>query len=359
MFDVEFFKDKKILLTGHTGFKGTWLSLMFEYLGADVYGFALENSENAMFFNQTSPRIIESCMGYIQDKNKILKFVKKIRPEIIIHFASHSTLNRSDEIADYIFESNISGLVNLLEAIRQVDSVKSVLVVTSDKCYKNIESSEGYSEDSVLGAQDPYSTSKACQELLTECYRRSFFSHEKLNIPIATARASNVIGGGDYNMTRLFPYLLDCFSKGITAEIRNPSAIRPWQNVLDVLGGYLTLVEKLYRCGDANSVYSSAFNFGPDSDGFVTVGDAANILSGFFEKSSYIVSGSLKNVIETNVLKLDSTKAHEILKWNQLYSFTETLKMSAEFIKRSYYENFRTIAMDNIKEYVRGVCDGG
>lgn len=359
MFDTTFFNGKRVLLTGHTGFKGTWLSLILEYLGADVYGYSLEDSENSLFYKQASPGIIESCMGYIQDKNKVSEFVKKIRPEIVIHLASHSTLNRSDEIADYIFETNVSGLVYLLEAVRQVDSVRSVLIVTSDKCYKNLESSEGYKEDSVLGAQDPYSTSKACQELVTECYRKSFFSPEKLNIPIATARASNVIGGGDYNMTRLFPYLLDCFSRGITAEVRNPFAVRPWQNVLDVLGGYLTLVEKLYECSDADSVYSSAFNFGPDSDGFVSVGEAANILSGFFEKSSYIVSGSLTNVIETNILKLDSRKAREVLEWNQIYNFAETLEMSAKFIKRSSFESLRNIAMDNIKEYMRGVENGG
>lgn len=154
------------------------------------------------------------------------------------------------------------------------------MVVTSDKCYKNLESTLGYKEDSVLGAQDPYSTSKACQELITECYRRSFFERSKLNIPIATARASNVIGGGDYNLTRLFPYLLDCFSQNVVAEIRNPKAIRPWQNVLDVLGGYLALIQKLYESGNADSDYSSAFNFGPEPVGFATVERATDLLCG-------------------------------------------------------------------------------
>lgn len=357
MFSIDFFKGKKILVTGHTGFKGTWLSLMLETLGADVYGYALEKSDETPFYKLSEPCIVESCFGFIQDKNKIIKFTERIQPEIIIHLASHSTLNKSAEITDYIFESNVSGLVNLLEAVRTTPSVKAVLVVTSDKCYNNLESLEAYKEESLLGAQDPYSTSKACQELITECYRKSFFSSENLNVPIATARASNVIGGGDFNLTRLFPYLLDCFSRGVTAEIRNPLAIRPWQNVLDVLGGYLTLVEKLYTSNNGNSVYTSAFNFGPNEDGFVTVKDAADILVGFFENAEYKTSGSLDNVIETNILKLDSSKAKNILNWRIMYSFKETLRMSAEFVKRAIDGNLREIAMDNIRRYMRGITN--
>lgn len=328
---------------------------MLEYMGAETYGYALEGSEKTPFFAETYPEIAGSCMGYIQDKQKLLGFVKKTEPEIVIHFASHSTLNKSAEITGYIFDTNVTGLVNLLEAVREVGSVKTVLVVTSDKCYKNLESEVGYREDSVLGAQDPYSTSKACQELITECYRKSFFIPEKLNIPIATARASNVIGGGDYNLTRLFPYLLDCFSKGVQAEIRNPGAIRPWQNVLDVLWGYLLLIRKLYEnCGDY-STYSSAFNFGPEPDGFVTVAEAAVILAKQFPDAHYKVSGSLKEVIETNILKLDSTKAKTLLGWKPAYSFEETIMQAAEFSKRrTAGDKTRNIALNFIDEFMKG-----
>lgn len=349
MYDLTFFKNKKVLITGHTGFKGTWLSLMLESLGSKLYGYALEGSEETQFFKEASPAIAESQMGLIQDRKKLNKFVCSIKPDIIIHLASHSTLNKSDEITDYIFDSNVTGVVNLLEAVRKIDTVKAILIVTSDKCYLNIESDEGYTEDSRLGAQDPYSTSKACQELITECYRKSFFAKNKLNIPIATARASNVIGGGDYNLTRLFPYLLDCFASGKKAQIRSPKAIRPWQNVLDVLSGYLLLVQKLYESGDADCEYSSAFNFGPEPDGFVEVQRAAEILSNEFDGAEYDISGSLKNVIETKILKIDSTKAKKILGWKPKYSFEDTLRMAAEFKKRQIKgESVRNIAMDFI-----------
>ncbi len=348
----DFFKGKKVLVTGHTGFKGTWLSLMLENLGAIVYGYALEGSEATPFFAEASPKIEESCMGLIQDRKKVYDFVTAAKPEIVIHLASHSTLNKGAEITDYIFDSNVTGVVNLLEAVRSTPSVKAVLIVTSDKSYKNIESDEGYTEDMELGAQDPYSTSKACQELITECYRRSFFSKDKLNIPIATARASNVIGGGDYNLTRLFPYLLDCFSNGKTAEIRSYDSIRPWQNVLDVLNGYLILVEKLYNSCDASEEFSSAFNFGPEKDGFVKVGEATELLTKEFENSEFIVSGEMKSVIETKILKLDSSKAKKVLGWSPKYTFEETIKMAADFQKRrNSGEPVRNIALDFINEY--------
>ena len=328
---------------------------MLEYMGAQTYGYALEDSEKTPFFAEVLPKIAGSRMGFIQDRERLLGFVKEIQPEIVIHFASHSTLNKGAEITSYIFDTNVTGLVNLLEAVRAVNSVKAVLVVTSDKCYKNLESQEGYREDSVLGAQDPYSTSKACQELVTECYRKSFFSPDKLNIPAATARASNVIGGGDYNLTRLFPYLLDCFSKGVQAQIRNPGAVRPWQNVLDVLGGYLVLVRRLYESHDGESDYASAFNFGPEPDGFVTVSKAAEILTKQFPDADYKVSGSLKSVIETNILKLDSTKAKTMLDWKPVYSFEDTIKQAAEFSKRRMSgEETRSIALEFIDEYMKG-----
>ncbi len=348
----KFFKDKKVLITGHTGFKGTWLSMILEKMGCELYGYALEGSEKTPFYAETEPKFKKSCMGFIQDRKKITDFICDIKPEIIIHLASHSTLNKSDEITDYIFDSNVTGVVNILEAVRKVNTVKALLIVTSDKCYRNIESDEGYTEDSLLGAQDPYSTSKACQELITECYRKSFFNKDKLNIPIATARASNVIGGGDYNLTRLFPYLLECFSTGKKAEIRSPKAIRPWQNVLDVLYGYIILVQKLYECNNGNSEYSSAFNFGPEPDGFVEVEKAAEILSDEFDGAEYNVTGNLKNVIETKILKLDSTKAKNVLGWQPKYSFEKTLRMAAEFKKRQFNgEKSRSIAIDFIERY--------
>ena len=253
MVNKEFYRGKKIFLTGHTGFKGTWLSLMLEMLGAEVYGYALKPETE--FYARAFPKIKKSWEGYITNRELLQSALKEVEPDIVIHFASHSTLNQSYEITDYIFDTNVMGVVNLLEGIRKIKNVQSVLIVTSDKCYRNLESDEPYSEDSMLGAQDPYSTSKACQELLTECYRNSFFGTEALNIPIASARASNVLGGGDYNLNRLLPSLLHSFLNGKKAVIRNPQAIRPWQNVLDVLGGYLELTQKMVCARESDSVF--------------------------------------------------------------------------------------------------------
>lgn len=347
---MNFYKDKKIFLTGHTGFKGTWLSLMLEKLGAKVYGYALKAETE--FYPKAKPRIEEEWEGYITDRELLQSALRKANPDIVIHFASHSTLNQSYEITDYIFNTNVMGVVNLLEGVRKTKSVQAVLIVTSDKCYRNLESDEPYGEDSVLGAQDPYSASKACQELVTECYRNSFFGREELNIPIATARASNVLGGGDYNLNRLLPSLLNSFLKGEQAVIRNPYAIRPWQNVLDVLGGYLTLVEKMAVEGNGNSTYCEAFNFGPNEDGLITVGAMAEKLCQYFPQGEVKIVSVEKSVKETGILKISSNKAKNILGWNPKYTIDDTLRMAAEFAIREHQgEPAREICMEYIDEY--------
>lgn len=350
MFERNFYKGKKVLVTGHTGFKGTWLLGILEQLGCQVYGYSLPLEKENNFYQELYSKIERSEYGLIQESQKVEKFVREIAPEIVIHLASHSTLDHEMKISQYVFETNVMGVVNLLEAVRNVNSVKAVLIVTSDKCYENQESGEKYNELSKLGAQDPYSTSKACQELVTECYRRTFFSDEKNRVRIATARASNVIGGGDDNLSRLFPYLLDCFSSQKVATIRKRNAIRPWQNVLDVLGGYLTLIQKLYE-GSDDSV-CSAFNFGPEDDGFVSVGEVAEKLKTEFAGAQFACTQLDDSVIETNILKLDNSKAKENLGWRPMYSFDETVKMVIEFEKRKKQEEIRDIVMDLTGRYL-------
>lgn len=347
----EFYRGKKVFLTGHTGFKGTWLSLMLELLGAEVYGYALKPETE--FYTKAMPNVKKSWEGYITDQQLLQEAFEEVKPDLVIHFASHSTLNRSYEITDYIFDTNVMGVVHLLENVRKLNSIQAVLIVTSDKCYRNLESEEPYGEESVLGAQDPYSTSKACQELVAECYRNSFFGREGLNIPIATARASNVLGGGDYNLNRLLPSLLDSFLKGKKAIIRNPMAIRPWQNVLDVLGGYLTLVEKMAKAQDADSVYCEAFNFGPNEDGLITVGAMAKKLSQYFPAAEVEVVTAQKSVKETGILKISSKKAKEVLGWKPKYTIDDTLRMAAEFaIREQQGEPVRKICMEYIQTYL-------
>jgi CDP-glucose 4,6-dehydratase len=345
-----FYKGKRVFLTGHTGFKGTWLSLMLESLGAEVYGYALE--PDTRFYPMTAPAVRKSYVGEITDSKKLQEAIEEARPEIVIHLASHSTLDASGELTRYIFDTNVMGVVNLLECVKRQSGIQAVLIVTSDKCYQNLESEEPYEETSVLGAQDPYSTSKACQELVTACYRNSFFSKPESSIPIATARASNVLGGGDYHLNRLLPSLLDAFVKGETAGIRNGDAVRPWQNVLDVLGGYLTLTERMAESGEGNSIYCEAYNFGPNADGFLTVRKLAEKLAQYFPNGRFTETKTGNTVKETKILKISSRKSQEKLGWKPCFTMDDTIRQAAEFaIRESRGESLRLICMEFIEEY--------
>lgn len=332
--DKGFWQGKKILLTGHTGFKGTWMSLLLESLGANVCGYSLPLNPYS-FYHKVSPDIVCHEEGDIADEKRVGSVIESFRPDVLLHFASHSSLDGSMKIPDFILRTNLMGVVNVLEAVRKVDSVKSVVIVTSDKCYQNMETDKPYTEDSPLGAKDPYSTSKVCQELLTECYIDTFFKEADRAIGVATARASNVIGAGDYNISRLMPYLLDSFADNRVPKIRNPHAVRPWQYVLDVLYGYLLLAQKLYISAEITKEYDGAYNFGPGEDGFVTVGQIAKMVSKGFDDAPYeIIKGQDHIKKETNILKLDSTKAQTILHWNYHKTLEETISLTIDFINQ-------------------------
>lgn len=331
---VDFWKNKKVLLTGHTGFKGTWMSLMLGALGAEVCGYSLPLSQYS-FYSKAIVKVAKHCEGDIADRTTLERVIWEFRPEIIIHLASHSSLDGSDKIPDFILRTNIMGVVNLLDISRKVDCAKSVVVVTSDKCYKNLESEKPYQEDCQLGGEDPYSVSKVCQELITKCYQKTFFEQsvsDSERTCIATARASNVIGMGDYNITRLIPYVLECFKNGNIATIRNPRSVRPWQYVLDVIWGYLLLAKKLYEESKIGMQYNGPYNFGPNKDGFREVGDIVEILSKHFPNARYAFGEVSRSVIrETNILKLDSAKAQSILNWHPLYTIEEMIDEIALF----------------------------
>lgn len=335
--EAVFWKSKKVLLTGHTGFKGTWMSLMLDTLGAEVCGYSLPLSPYS-FYSKAKVKTSRHCEGDIADKETLERVIAEFQPEIIIHLASHSSLDGSDRIPDFILRTNIMGVVNLLDISRTQSFVKSIVVVTSDKCYKNLESEEPYNEDCDLGGEDPYSVSKVCQELITRCYQKSFFeqpSSGEGKLCIATARASNVIGAGDYNITRLIPYVLENFKSGNAAIIRNPKSIRPWQYVLDVIWGYLLLARKLYEESGTGTRYNGPYNFGPNEDGFREVGNIVGILAKHFPNAEYTfgeVSRSVRG--ETNILKLDSTKAQNTLNWHPLYTVEEMAEETAKFIMR-------------------------
>lgn len=332
--DQNFWQNKRVLLTGHTGFKGTWMSLILESLGAVMCGYSLPLNQYS-FYQKVSPNIMQHVEGDISDEKKIMSLIENFQPEILLHFASHSSLKGSMEIPHFILRTNLMGVVNVLEAVRKVNSIKSVVIVTSDKCYQNMETDKPYTEDAPLGAKDPYSTSKVCQEFLTECYLDTFFKSTERKIGIATARASNVIGAGDYNISRLMPYLLDSFSNNRIPQIRNPYAVRPWQYVLDVLYGYLLLAQKLYITADKTKKYNGAYNFGPGKDGFAEVGQIALMTSRGFNNAPYeIIRGTDHIERETKILKLDSTKAQDILGWKPLRTLEETISLTIDFIKR-------------------------
>lgn len=330
----DFWQGRKVLLTGHTGFKGTWMSLMLEKLGAVVCGYSLPVNAGS-FYQEVSPRIAEHVEGDIADAEKVLYTTERFRPEIVLHFASHSSLNGSMQIPDFILRTNLMGVVNVLESVRKTDSIKAVVIVTSDKCYQNMETEAPYTEESPLGASDPYSTSKVCQELLTACYRSTFFRDTDRKIGVATARASNVIGAGDYNITRLMPYLLDRFSNGKAAQIRNPHAVRPWQYVLDVLSGYLLLAEKLYGAYGRTTEYNGAYNFGPLDDGLAEVGDVVERVSRCFGDAEYMVKAGQDHIKkEASILRLDSSKSQKVLGWTPRKTLDEMIRLTADFVKR-------------------------
>lgn len=342
-------KDKKIFITGHTGFKGSWLTLILEYIGAIVCGYSRDYDDNALY-SLTHPNIHKSIEGDILNYELLEKSIIDFEPEYIIHLASQAYVDKSLIDPIETFETNVIGLTNLLKVIDKYNKVKSVLIVTSDKCYKNIETEKPYGEYSELGAQDPYSTSKACQELITDCFRFSYFNKKEIIIPISTVRASNVIGGGDFNKNRLVPYLLDNFIKGERPTIRNPYSIRPWQNVLDVLGGYLCL---LVKTGQDISL-AGAYNFGPEDDGFKTVENLANELSHYFCNIGFNIQASKISNFETKILKLDSTKSKKMLGWKPVYTFNETVCNVSEFIKQIHNnKDIKDICINQIDDYIR------
>lgn len=341
-----FWKNRKVLVTGHTGFKGTWMSLMLTELGADVCGYSLP-LEPGCFYENAGVAAVKHNEGDISDYESLSKVVIGFEPEIIIHLASHSSLDGCNEKPDYILRTNIDGVINVLEISRRVASVKSVLIVTSDKCYRNIESQIPYTETAELGGADPYSVSKVCQELVSQCYRSFFFEKNRGNVAAATARASNVIGIGDYNLTRLIPYLLEQFKTGERAILRNPNAVRPWQYVLDVVWGYLLLAQKLYENCGKEYEFSGAYNFGPGEDGFRTVETLVGCMTKYFPNAAYEFVGEGRTK-ETQVLKLDSTKARRMLGWKPKYGLEDMLYEITDFVRKEKQS-------DNIKELSRGL----
>ncbi|WP_110955307.1 CDP-glucose 4,6-dehydratase [Anaerosinus massiliensis] len=320
MLNKDFWQGKKVFLTGHTGFKGAWLSLCLKKLGANVTGYSLESPTDPSLFKIAKlGNLMESKLGDICDFQDLCKKMKYANPDIVIHMAAQALVRDSYIDPLQTYQTNVVGTANVLESVRQCKNIKAVLIVTTDKCYENKEWYWGYREDEALGGYDPYSSSKACAEIVTAAYRQSFL--RETGIAVATVRAGNVIGGGDWAKDRLIPDCLRAIEKKEKIIIRNPQAIRPWQHVLDPLRGYMMLTEKLYEEGND---WAESWNFGPYAHSVLCVGDVVEKICTKLN-ATYAVQ-KLDNLHEANYLKLDCSKANMKLKWQPTLSMDDSLE---------------------------------
>lgn len=324
--NAEFWRGKRVLLTGHTGFKGSWLSLWLQSMGARVVGFALAPPTKPSLFEVAGiAKGMTSIIGDIRDLAHLRQVFAEHQPEIVIHMAAQPLVRYSYIEPVETYSTNVMGVVNLLEAVRSTPSVKAVVNVTTDKCYENREWTWGYRENEAMGGYDPYSSSKGCAELVTAAYRNSYFHPEKYQehgVAIATARAGNVIGGGDWAEDRLIPDIMRAITAGRAVNIRNPHAIRPWQHVLEPLSGYLLLAQKLYEDGAA---YAEGWNFGPnDEDAKPVQWIVEQLTQSWGDGASWLLDGG-EHPHEAHYLKLDCSKAKGQLNWHPRWHLDEAL----------------------------------
>lgn len=324
-----FWKNRRVLVTGHTGFKGSWLSLWLQMLDAKVCGIALSPSTNPNLFSLINiENKMQSHIADVRDFSVIQKIIHDFQPDIIIHMAAQPLVRYSYQNPIETYETNVMGTVHVLEAAKTCDSVKAIVNVTTDKCYDNKENLRGYQEADGLGGFDPYSNSKACSELVTSAYRNSYY--EKLNKGLASARAGNVIGGGDWSQDRLIADIMKSIVAQNPVIIRNPSAIRPWQHVLEPLSGYLLLAEKLF---EQPNRYSEAWNFGPNTEEVATVETIVKqIFSQWRENNAgWEIQNDPNALHEAQFLKLDITKATTQLDWKPRLNLNTTISWVAQW----------------------------
>ena len=345
----EFWNGKKVLVTGHTGFKGTWLSLILTSLNSDVVGYALEPNTEPSFFAAIQDKLkLQSVIGDIKDHQHLKQVIDKTNPEIIIHMAAQPLVRLSYDDPVETYATNVLGLVNLLDIAKKCMRLKALLNVTSDKCYQNNEWLWGYRESDRLGGHDPYSNSKACAELVTSSFRQSFF--DKLNIGLATARAGNVIGGGDWSQDPLIPDFIRAQQNSTGLSIRNPKAIRPWQHVIEPVFGYLRLCEKLYQ---EPKKYSDAWNFGPNDFGMVDVETVINEMQSHVSESVNVTFNKDESMHEASLLKLDVSKAKNQLKWESRWDFKETIKHTADWYENYFQQqDIYKYSLSQVKQYL-------
>ena len=345
----DFWCGKRVFLTGHTGFKGSWLSLWLHSLGAEVYGLALAPPTKPNLFTvaQVADCMASHTVGDIRDLATAQKAIEAAQPDVVIHMAAQSLVRLSYAEPVETYAINVMGTVHVLESARRTPSVKAIVVVTTDKCYENKEWSWGYRENEPIGGHDPYSNSKGCVELVTSAYRSSFLQSQ--GTAVATARAGNVIGGGDWAADRLVPDILRAFEQNDPVNVRNPHAIRPWQHVLEPLSGYLTLAERLYTKGQP---FAEGWNFGPTDDDARPVQWIVEHMVNSWGQGASWHQDNRTHPHEANYLKLDISKAKARLDWEPRWSLQQALSTIIEW-HRAYKAglDMRTVSLDQIATY--------
>ena len=349
----EIYRDKTVLVTGHTGFQGGWLSLWLRKLGANVIGYSLEPPTELSFFESVELKNdIEHVIGDIRDQEKLKQIISKYKPEIIFHLAAQSLVRKSYTEPTETFETNILGTVNILEIMRKAEYVKTGMMMTSDKCYDNKDNKKPHIEIDPMGGFDPYSASKGATELVTSSYRNSFFKNEKLIRGIATARAGNVIGGGDWSEDRIIPDSIKKLSDNNDILIRNPESKRPWQYVLESISGILWLTAKLYQ---EPTKFDQGWNFGPELyENTLTVKElVTKIIQEWDSKNTYKIDEKDHKLYESDILLLDSSKAKNELGWKNVLKIDEVISETISWYKahKNGRENMKEFSLKQIEKY--------
>ena len=349
MIDKEFWQRKRIFVTGHTGFKGSWLSLWLSSLGAEVKGFALNPPTSPSLFDEAKINsIIESQIGDIRDWDAIYESMTVFNPDILIHMAAQPLVRYSYNAPIETYEVNVIGTAKVLEVARSCSNLKAIINITTDKCYENDGRSEGYKESDPMGGYDPYSSSKGCAELVASAYRSSFLQGQ--GVGLASVRAGNVVGGGDWANDRLIPDILRSFEKNEPVVIRNPKATRPWQHVLEPLSGYLILAQNLYK---NQKDYAEGWNFGPNEQDVKPVDWVLDKMIVKWPGSSWELDNN-PNPYEADYLKLDISKAQSKLGWKPVWDLSHTLDKIIDWNKAWLNkEDMKTVCLAEIKEYMR------
>lgn len=346
------YKGKTVLVTGHTGFKGSWLSYWLKEMGANVVGYSLEAPTKPNHIELLNLDI-ESIVGDIRDLDKLNETFEKYKPEIVFHLAAQPLVRLSYENPIKTYETNVIGTLKVFEACKKAD-VKAIVNITSDKAYENKEWIWGYRENDPMGGYDPYSSSKGCAELLASSYRNSYFNNDDYkkthNTLLASCRAGNVIGGGDWAEDRLMTDIMLSVSLNKKVSIRNPYATRPWQHVLEPLSGYLNIGQKLL---EGKVEFADGWNFGPSDEGSITVEEVVKNVKKHWDKIDYVINKYPNQPHEANLLKLDCSKAHILLKWKDVWDSDTTFEKTVKWYKSYYESNKEILTKNDLEAYIK------